>query len=80
MTTNGKPHIAAWLRLDFDQATFKLEVSGEFATIDVALAMLQQATRELEATQRIARAQQMQRAALEQAENERLASLITKRG
>lgn len=78
--TNGKPVHSAWLRIDMDMTTHQCAMVGEAPGIDTWLAMLAQVTRELEAQQRVARAIEMQRAAQEQAETERLAKLITKRG
>jgi GTP-sensing pleiotropic transcriptional regulator CodY len=76
---NSKPVYTAWIRLDFDQATFKLDITGEFASLDVGMAMLQQAMRELEVQQRMARAAQMQRAAQEQREVDALTHAITRK-
>lgn len=78
MTFNdhNKPNPTVKIGLELDQVTFQLKITGEIPNTDGALALLAQATRYFELQGRAEAAKQMQRQALEQAENERIAQQI----
>lgn len=75
---NGKdtPNPTVKIALELDQVTFQLKITGEIPNTDGALALLAQATRFFELQARAEAVKQVQRQALEQAENERIAQQI----
>lgn len=75
---NGHAKTTASLTLDYDLLTGSLNIKGETPSISVTIAMLGQAMREFDALDRMQRALKLQSEQKEQAENQRLAQLITK--
>jgi hypothetical protein len=61
---SANPHLVITVT---DRDLFKLDVGGQFPTLDYALNMLDQARRELEAQWRLQRAQQVMQKAADQA-------------
>lgn len=78
--TNGNGHAkaTAHLALDYDLLTGALNITGETPSVSITLAILHQAVREFDALDRMQRALKLQAEQKEQAENQRLAQLITK--
>lgn len=74
MDNNSKlPEYTSQLVLTFDHVNFTLHITGKFTNHDAAISMLQQALAEFELQKRQARAMLMQKQAVEQAENEKIA-------
>lgn len=71
--TNKLPECTSQLQLTFDHVNFTLHITGKFPNIDAAISMLQQALSEFELQKRQSRAMLMQKQAIEQAENDKIA-------
>jgi len=78
-TNAHQKNLTGFIQLEFTAEPWHLQMNGEFPNFDVALSMLDQARRAVEAKQRLALALEAQQKMAEQAENARIAAALARR-